>query len=245
MNSVAEKTANRYLSLLLIGVILPLLGCNLGVNRQNLAGKRNFESGNYPAALASFTDALHHNPSNADAHYNVARTFHQLYKKTKSNDDRTKAEYGYRTALRLSPVHPPANRGLAVLLAEDKKTNEAFALLQNWNNLQPGSAEPKIELARLYSEHGNNQTAIQLLSDALSVDFDNDRALRAIGTLREKSGQYGDAIASYQRSLQINPMQPELSYRISQLQSGGQFQGLSPATSNTRFASAPDFPRYR
>lgn len=231
----------RYFPILLI---LVSSGCQLQSNRQNLDGRRCFEMGAYDQALQRFQQALRADPSDPNAHYNIGRTFHHLGKSSGNQQQLQQAEQAYRTALRMSPTHQPANRGLAVLLAETKRTNEAFAMLQTWSQIQPTSAEPKIELARLYSEFGERQAAIQVLSDALIVDHDNDRALRAIGALREEAGEIRQAVYDYQRSLQINPMQPELANRLAQLQLRTGIRPL-PITNTGRVASVPDFPRFQ
>ena len=219
------------------------IGCNLPATRQNLDGRRSFELGNYQGALHSFQLALQTNPSNADAHYNVGRTLHHIGKAARNDQQLAQAEQAYRTALGLNPSHQPAYRGLSVLLAENKRTPEAFALLRHWGVMQPQSAEPKIELARLYVDQGNRQTATQVLSDALLLDNDNDRALRALGTLREESGDLRQAAHDYQRSLQINPMQPDLANRLAQIQFRG---GIAPTSGPTlpRVAEVPAFPRF-
>lgn len=226
-----------------ICLLIAFSGCNLPANRQNLAGRRSFDMGAYNQALQSFQLALQSDPANADAHYNVGRTLHHLGKSAGNQQQLQLAEQAYRTALRMNPMHQPSHRGLAVLLAEGKRTNEAFASLQTWSKIQPQSAEPKIELARLYSEYGDKQAAIQVLSDALVVDHDNDRALRAIGALREESGEIHQAVYDYQRSLQINPMQPELASRLAQLQLKNGIAPL-PISNTSRVASVPDFPRF-
>ncbi|MEC9094562.1 MAG: tetratricopeptide repeat protein [Planctomycetota bacterium] len=219
------------------------MGCNLPANRQNLDGRRNFEIGNYNGALQSFQRALHADPSNADAHYNIGRTLHHLGKSSRNNQQLKQAENAYRNALKLNPAHQPTYRGLSVLLTENKRGNEAFALLQKWSAIQPNSAEPKIEIARLYTEFGNPKTAIQVLSDALVIQNNNDRAYRAIGKLREESGDIRQAVYDYHRSLQINPMQPDLANRLAQLQLS---TGIVPTESGTHstVASVPNFPKF-
>ena len=228
---------------LVVFILLVCLGCNLQANRQNLDGRRCFEMGAYNQALQSFQMALQSDPSNANAHYNIGRTLHHLAKSSNNTQQLQQAETAYRTALRMDPMHPQAHRGLAVLLAENKRTNEAFASLNTWSQIQPFSAEPKIELARLYTEFGDKSAAIQVLSDALVIDNDNDRALRAIGALREEAGEIRQAVYDYQRSLQLNPMQPELATRLAQLQLKTGIAPL-PISSVNRIAAAPDFPRF-
>lgn len=225
-------------------LILAAAGCNLSANRQNLDGRRNFEMGNYNGALNSFQLALSANPANADAHYNIGRTMHVLAKRSGQKSQLQLAEQAYRSALALNPTHQPAYRGLAVLLAENKRPREAFDLLQGWVMMQPDSAEPRVELARLYREYGDRKTATQLLSDALVVDSTNDRALRAMGSLREESGDIRQALTDYQRSLQLNPMQPGLATRVANLQLRSGTVGIYSHPPR-QTASLPDFPRYR
>ena len=224
-------------------MLLLSIGCNLPANRQNLDGRRNFEMGNYNGALQSFQLALNADPSSADAHYNIGRTFHHLGKSSNNKQQLAQAKQAYQNALKLNPTHQPAYRGLSVLLTENNQANEAFALLQKWSAIQPNSAEPKIEIARLYSEFGNKKTAIQVLSDALIIQNNNDRALRAIGKLREESGELRQAVYDYHRSLEVNPMQPDLAHRLAQLQLR---TGIVPSESSvhSRTASVPTFPKF-
>ena len=49
----------------------------------------------------------------------------------------------YRQALRLNPVHQPSYRGLSVLMAENKRGQEAVALVQGWI-LGSSAAAPQI-----------------------------------------------------------------------------------------------------
>ena len=91
-------------------------------------------------------------------------------------------------------------------------------MVQNWRVQQPYSAEPIIELARLYRESGDSSTATQLLADAIKLDGNNARALRAMGMLREESGDYAQALQNYIRSYQLNNAQGDLPQKIASLQ---------------------------
>jgi predicted Zn-dependent protease len=55
--------------------------------------------------------------------------------------------------------HVEAYRGLAVLLADQGRTQEAFTLLDTWAKKKPMSADAKIELARLCEEFGDRANA--------------------------------------------------------------------------------------
>jgi len=107
----------------------------------------------------------------------------------------------------------------------------AFQLLINWNNANPVSAEPKLELARLYQEfaqismiQGRTEVAQQcrdaaerLLQQVLTSEPTHYRALRALGFLKEQRGDIAGAVFDYQRSLQANPQQRDLENRIATL----------------------------
>ena len=84
----------------------------------------------------------------------------------------------------------------------------------------PGSADAKIELARLNDEFGNRQAAKDYLIEALVVEPDNPRALTALGKIREDAGDTEQALANYQRSLWHDNRQPRVASRVSTLQNG-------------------------
>ena len=111
-----------------------------------------------------------------------------------------------------------AYRGMAVALAENGQVTDAFNLLQNWQNAVPGSEEPRIELARLAKETGDRGRSMQYLLDALAVNPQNPRALKAMGLLREEEGQYQLALQNYLRSYQVNNLQTDVAEKIAALQ---------------------------
>ncbi len=62
--------------------------------------------------------------------------------------------------------------------------------------------------------------------EAVAIDPHNARALAALGKVREESGDPAQALANYQRSLQINHNQPAVAARVAALQTslnGGTF----------------------
>jgi Flp pilus assembly protein TadD len=124
----------------------------------------------------------------------------------------------YNQCLERDPNHTECYRGLAVLLNETGRQQEAFKLLNHWSSAAPKSPDPKIELARLLEEVGQPEQAKAQLVDALTIDPHNARALSALGRLRDQSGDHMQALANYQRSLALNRFQPEVAARVAQLQ---------------------------
>jgi tetratricopeptide (TPR) repeat protein len=239
--SVSTKFSIICWKLICILCLCTLAGCNLTATGQNLQGKRWFEQGNYAQAIASFQQALRSNPQDADAHYNLARTYHTVGRVQNNAQWTQQADQYYRQALTIDPSMIEANRGLAVLMIENNHTPEAFSLLRTWQTREPMSPEPLVELARLYKEHGNKQQAIQHLSDALQVDANSIRALRDMGQIRDEEGNYQLALANYTRAYNLNTMQTDLAQRIAQLNGTVADQPNHLQSGQTRLGAANQF----
>ena len=101
---------------------------------------------------------------------------------------------------------------------ETGREKYAFDLLNTWQERYPGSPEPVIELARLYQEYGDSRRATDLLADALRLDSQNVRALKAMGHIREVQGQPHLALDNYIRVLQLDGRQQDVAQRVASLQ---------------------------
>jgi len=214
----------------LLGVC-PLIACpgcgNFSSQGLNAEGVRLFDQTRVEDAMQQFQRAIDRDPTNADGYYNLASSYHRLGSANHRASDLSQAERYYYLCLDRDPEHRECYRGLAVLLVEQGRGEEAFRLLQGWADRRPNSADPKIELARLYEECGDRQRAKQQLSDALLADATNARALAALGRIREQEGDRIQALSNYQQSLYANRFQPEVASRVAALQSsaGGTFAG--------------------
>ncbi|MGD0899563.1 MAG: tetratricopeptide repeat protein [Thermoguttaceae bacterium] len=204
-------------------------GCtNFVAQGRNAEGVRMVETGQYQQALGEFQEAVYIDPANADAYYNLAATYHRLGRLRGQPDDLARSETFYNQCLQLEPNHCDGHRGLAVLLAEKGRTDEAVRSLQVWAQQQPWLADPRIELARLYEELGDRATAKERLVEAVRVDPNNARQWAALGKLREETGEYPQALSNYQRSLYLDAAQPEVAARVTAMQ-GLAAQPPSPA----------------
>jgi len=221
-------------------------GCYMAAGGNNVAGVHKFQQGQYQLALNDFQRALQNDPNNADAHYNLASVYHRL---GKANGDRQmleQAENLYNDCLNKCDAtggdHLECRRGLAVLLVEMDNADAAFRMLKNWSVEHPESAEPLVELARLYEEFGDKETARRQLEAAVQRDTTNARAFAALGRMHEQTGNTAQALADYQRSLQANRFQEGVAQRVAMLQNnltGSTMIGPSP----TRTVAGPQ-PRY-
>jgi cytochrome c-type biogenesis protein CcmH/NrfG len=225
-------TGFRFIPLLLL--LVP--GC---VSQNHTAdGIRYYGQARYDVAMTAFQSALKAKPNDPNALYNVAATYHQSAKVSHMSGQAAAAQQHYDLATKYYQLcltqnanHADAYRGLATLYMDCRDAESAFPLLINWYNANPVSAEPKLELARLYQEYaqitmiqGRTEVAQecrsateQLLQQVLSTDPTNYRALRALGFLKEQSGDVAGAVFEYQRSLQAYPQQSDLENRIAAL----------------------------
>lgn len=200
--------------------VLPLAfaGCN-NINSQalNAEGVRLYQQGNYQQASVRFQEAIVQDPNSANGYYNLAASLHKAGTMYGRPNDLRQAERLYNQCIERDPNHGECYRGLAVLLSETGREEEAFRLLSSWTTESPEIPDPQIELARLYEETGRMEDAKASLINALTVDPNNARALTALGRLRDQSGDHFQALANYQRSLEINRFQPDVAARVATL----------------------------
>lgn len=192
-------------------------GCRWTSTGQNTLGVRLYQQGRYPEALQQFQTALSSDPTNPDAYYNLASTYHKVGVAQKDQQLIEQSEALYNQCLDLQPNHVDCHRGLAVLLAESGRPDASMTLLKNWAANNPSIADPRIELGRLYQEYGQTQLAEQYLDEALALNPSDSRAWAARGKMRESSGDLNQALQNYQQSLAINSLQPDLYQRVASL----------------------------
>lgn len=237
------------IALALVGCLAS--GCRMVSTGRNVDGVRYFQQGQYPVALQRFDAAMSIDPRNPDTYYNKGAIYHRTGLINRDQNTLTQAESLYQQCLAYDPNHVDCHRGLAVLLTETGRVDQAFVLLKTWVQRSPQNANARVELARLYEEYGDQNSAQLALNDALAVDMNNWRAHAALGRLREQSGDLAQALQNYERSYALNHFQPQLEQRIADLRgkvSPTAPSGITPlpgVSSGTQSASsAVPFRRY-
>ena len=71
----------------------------------------------------------------------------------------------------------------------------------------------------MYQEYGDNRRATDLLVDALKLDSNNLRVLKAMGHVREVQGETHLALDNYLRVLQIDNQETAVAAKVASLQS--------------------------
>ncbi len=207
-------------------------GCgSLAAQGMNAEGVRLYSEARYDDAIQEFHKALNNDPRNADGYYNLAATYHRMGTQTGNKQYLQQAETYYRMCQDHDQDHCQCYRGLAVLLVQQGRSEEAFHLIATWADRQPTLAEPKVELGRLYQEFGDLEAAKSRLNEAVRVDPHNARALAALGSLHERLGEQAAALQDYRQSLARDPAQPELAAHVATLP-GGLSPTSLPATSS-------------
>lgn len=240
-NSQSRPTTCPFRGGFLLGLMVlssTVPGCRWTSTGQNTVGVRMFQQQRYSEALQQFQQALRSDPSNPDAYYNLASTYHRIALSAKQKDQRliTQAESLYNECLQLQPNHVDCYRGLAVLLAESGRPDSGMRLLKGWAAQEPQASAPRVELARLYQEYGDAGVAERYLDEAITLNPSDFRAWAAKGQMREKSGNLQQAKQDYEYSLALNNQQPELYQRVASVNA----QLMRNAA--TQIANAPSQP---
>jgi tetratricopeptide (TPR) repeat protein len=210
------------IGLVVAGVVLTSVGCRGFTGRSmNAEGVRLVQQSRHDEALERFREATFVDQDNPDGFYNLAATYHRKGRQENQPADIAQAEKYYNMCRERDPNHPECHRGLAVLLAEEGRKDEAFGLIEDWVARQPNQPDATIELARLTQEFGGREAAKEHLLNALAIDPRNPRALTALGSIRESMGEKTQALAVYQRSLKNDRLQPQVASRVAALQSAG------------------------
>ncbi|NBW95378.1 MAG: tetratricopeptide repeat protein [Planctomycetia bacterium] len=202
---------------LVLALVVGAAGCGGLVRNDNAEGVKLYQQGNYKGAVDHFQQALAQQPGSPDCFYNLGATYHQQAKLLGRPADLQTAEQYYHLCLARNPNHEACQRALAVLLAEEDRTGEAVAQLQDWARREPANPSPQIELARLCQEHGDVRQAENHLIDALAIDPNNTRALVALGQLREAGGDPAQALQNYSRALAVDGRQPTVAAKVAAL----------------------------
>jgi len=220
------------LTLVVLGVSL-VSGCSLVARKHNVTGTGLFESGQASRAINEFQTALQRDNRNADAWYNLGATYYALGKQSNNRAWIDQSETLFRQAISIDDKHADAHRALAALLVETGRERFAFDLLHTWQRRRPELSDPLVELARLHQEFGDVNRASDYLADAIRIDTNNPRVLKAMGHVRERQGQLAMALDNYSRSYQLDNRQLDVASRINELQArlaGNQVPGQLPNT---------------
>lgn len=155
-------------------------------------------------ALQKATEFL---PNDAEAHYNLGNTLHEM----RQLDE---AEASYRRALRINPDFAAAHYNLGFTLQELGRLNEAQASYRRALEIKHDYVEAHRQLGVTLHGMGRLDEAEASLRRALQIRPDYAEVHSNLGIILQNLGQLDDAEASLRRALQIKPDYAEAYYNL-------------------------------
>jgi tetratricopeptide (TPR) repeat protein len=200
------------------GLALLAAGCAEVANERLRAysedGLLLYQRGAYADARESFQAALALQPGDTNLLYNLAQCHDRL-------GQAEQAERLYRECLQRAPDSREARHALLVVLVNTGRRDEAGRLAAEWLRRQPTRAAPYVEDGWLYAHDGDLDKARGRLQQAIDLDPRDSQALTELARLYERLGRLPNAVVLYERSLESNPNQPDVSARVSELRARG------------------------
>ncbi len=153
--------------------------------------------GDTPAGLADFSEVLTIDPDNVAALL--------IRSEAAVPDHIDQAIEDLNKALDLRPGLVPALRQRAALLAHLHKFTAAVSDLELARKLEPNDAAAALQLAAVYSVENKIDQAAGVYEDLLKANPENWLAYRGRGDLQLTHGKQREAIADFEKALEIKP----------------------------------------
>jgi Flp pilus assembly protein TadD len=195
-----------------------LAGCSPALQERvrsyNEDGLYLFQQGDYAGACQVFQAAAALQPGDAALWYNIGECFDRL-------GDTAKAEEAYGKCLQKAPDHVRCRHALAALLVRTNRRKQAVFMIEDWLAREPKRPDPYAEDGWLWRQAGDLPQAQARLQQALDLDAHNLRALNELALVYEELGLPERAVVLYERSLAVDPRQPDVAQRLNGLLAKG------------------------
>jgi tetratricopeptide (TPR) repeat protein len=110
-----------------------------------------------------------------------------------------------QAAVRSNPHRYPARLDIAGLLLQFGRRDEAIAELETLLEIRPDYSAALALLAQLAAEDGDQERSNELMARAIAADPESEDVHRAHGDLARQAGRLEEALAAYDRALEIEP----------------------------------------
>jgi tetratricopeptide (TPR) repeat protein len=170
-----------------------------------------FKIGRIKEAVAAAQEQVKRNPNDLDAHTLLGQVY------LRSLGDMQGAQSGemlqlaiteYETIARLKPNDLETKLLLGQLYALNHDSAKAEAEFKGAQNIDANSEEVVLNMARLYSEEGDTQRAVDTLS-AVPAEDRTARMEMALGASYDQLKKPKEAAAAYRRALDAEPDNPD------------------------------------
>jgi MSHA biogenesis protein MshN len=112
---------------------------------------------------------------------------------------------GFAAALQADPVHVNARLAMASLLADQQRSADAHALLEEGLGLLPGQPQLAMRLARLQIDRGDLRGAADILQKARAGGSGNAEYHALHAAVLQRLTFHKEAVAEYQAALRLAP----------------------------------------
>jgi tetratricopeptide (TPR) repeat protein len=175
-----------------------------------------FKIGRIKEAIATAQDCIKKDPNDIDAHTLLGKVYLRSLgdmQGAQSADMLKLAIAEYETLARLQPGDLENTLLLGQLYALNHDTAKAEAEFKAAQQIDASSEEVVLNMARLYSENGDAQRAVDTLS-AVPVDDRTARIEFALGAGYDQLKKPKEAAEAYRRSLDIEPDNPDAQHAL-------------------------------
>jgi len=152
--------------------------------------------GKYAEAIPLYESIVQHLPTFYEAYFDLGT----CYAQTGREGD---AEAALRKYLSFQPVSADGYAALGLVLAEQKKNEEAITELSQAIQIDPTLVEARKALANEYLQRGDPKAAVGVLLSARNVPDAEAETMLAIAL--EKTGDFPSALVAVNRALAIDP----------------------------------------
>jgi len=185
-------------------------GCEDPALKFNRTGMEAYRQGNYTQARAAFEEAIETNPDVGTYYFNRGMCEQAL-------GNYTEAIFNYQMATKLDAGIVAAYKNAADCYLQLGKPDEAREMLEQGTRSNPYTGEAFINLAHFYADRGDTFNAKLALAKAVAADPENARAHREYADLLLRLGEREKGIEHLRKSMELQPIQPDVSARLSEL----------------------------
>jgi tetratricopeptide (TPR) repeat protein len=153
--------------------------------------------------------------------------------------DLAKAEQAFDAALAIDPNHVKSLMNMARVRIEQKRADEAIALLTRASSIQPGSGEVHRLLGRAYAVNGNPDEAVDAYRQAIELDGQDAWAMNNLGLILLEQQQAEEALPLLVKAVALRKDTPAFHNNLGMaLEHTGRFRAAAAAYKDALTADA-------
>ncbi len=162
-------------------------------------------TGNIPAAIAAFSDAIALDPKFALAHAALGTAYWAYYLETKAPEWTERAVNAGTAALRIDPNQPEVRYAVALTLAGRGRAAEAIDELHRALAMRPNYDDARRQLALILGRQGRVDEAITEYQKALALRPNSSSTYGSMGVMLFEAARYDAAIVAFTKFTELQP----------------------------------------